>query len=172
MKKLIIAAAIVCAAALSHGASMKWKVVTGVSGLNIYICASVAEFENVAQIEANLLGTSGNTATSASKSHDSWFGNSGVVAGIDPALEQKGATFYAVVVDSSNKGYYTMSGTADIYTTATEPEQGLVDLSAKIAAGNYTPWAGGPGPEPIPEPTSGLLLLLGVAGLALRRRHA
>ena len=28
-----------------------------------------------------------------------------------------------------------------------------------------------PGPEPIPEPTSGLLMLLGVAGLALRRKQ-
>ena len=172
MKKLIIAAAIVCAAALSHGASMKWKVVTGESGLNIYICSSISEFENVAQIEACLLGTSGNTATSASKSHDSWFGNSGTVNGIPDALEQTGATFYAVVVDSSGNGYYAMSGTADIYTTATEPAQGLVDLSGKIAAGSFTPWAGGPGPEPVPEPTSAMLLLLGVAGLALRRRRA
>ena len=29
-----------------------------------------------------------------------------------------------------------------------------------------------PGPDPIPEPTSGLLLLLGVAGLALKRKRA
>ena len=40
-----------------------------------------------------------------------------------------------------------------------------IDLSAGTEANGYTP-------EAIPEPTTGLLVLLGVAGLALRRRRA
>ena len=39
-----------------------------------------------------------------------------------------------------------------------------IDLDAGIAANGYT--------EAVPEPTTGLLVLLGVAGLALRRRRA
>ena len=40
-----------------------------------------------------------------------------------------------------------------------------IDLSAGTEANGYTP-------EAIPEPTTGLLVLLGVVGLALRRRRA
>ena len=41
----------------------------------------------------------------------------------------------------------------------------------------FTPISSGPtpptpGPDPVPEPTSGLLMLLGLSGLALRRRNA
>ena len=54
-------------------------------------------------------------------------------------------------------------------------EQGLsndysLDLSAGVEASGYTPV--GPTPPVIPEPTTGLLVLIGVAGLALRRRRA
>ena len=45
----------------------------------------------------------------------------------------------------------------------------LVDLD-EDGTGAKTTWMATT--TPIPEPTSGLLLLLGVAGLALRRRHA
>jgi len=44
------------------------------------------------------------------------------------------------------------------------------DLSGSATASNWTA-LGGTGPI-IPEPTSGLLLLLGLSGLALRRKHA
>lgn len=45
-----------------------------------------------------------------------------------------------------------------------------IDLDAGLEANGYTP--AGPTPPVIPEPTTGLLVLLGVAGLALRRRRA
>ena len=174
MKKLMIAAAIVCAAAFANAASMDWKVITGsgTAGLNIYICSSIAEFESEAQIASYLYGTSGNTGVAASQSRGAWFGNSGVVGGISAADIGTGKTFYAVVVDASGKGYYTMNGTAEVYDNNPSPVKGELNMATLIASGNYTAWAGGPGPEPIPEPTSGLLLLLGVAGLALKRKQA
>ena len=45
-----------------------------------------------------------------------------------------------------------------------------IDTYATVADNGYTPV--GPIPPVIPEPTTGLLVLLGVAGLALRRRRA
>ena len=174
MKKLMIVAALVCAAAMSHAASMDWKVVTGsgTAGLNIYICKSIAEFENEAQIESYLYGTSGNSATAASKSHGAWYGNSSTAGGIDASEVGTGKTFYAVVVDKSGNGYYTMAGTAEVYNTNPTPVQGELDMSAMISGGSYTAWKTGPGPDPTPEPTTGLLMLVGLAGLALKRKVA
>lgn len=43
---------------------------------------------------------------------------------------------------------------------------------AAVTAGPWNDIGGGPGPEPTPEPTSGLLMLVGLAGLALKRKVA
>ena len=51
----------------------------------------------------------------------------------------------------------------------TTPSMSYTTIEAIKAGG--AGWVAMSSPGPIPEPTSGLLLLLGVAGLALRRKH-
>lgn len=60
------------------------------------------------------------------------------------------------VTDAVTSGNAVFGGGGDLYT-------GLVSTWSTISSGS--------GPEPIPEPTSGLLLLVGGALLALRRRR-
>ena len=81
--------------------------------------------------------------------------------------------FYAVLIsDMNSTPSYSIYALDEISgTTATSPSKNVQltwESGNYLTQGGYT-IAGG---SPIPEPTSGLLMLLGVAGLALRRRRA
>ena len=82
--------------------------------------------------------------------------------------------YYAVLTlnDAGDKAAYMYLG--DISgTTSTSPQEYLVynagwaDETKSLTTGCYNTTVGA-----VPEPTSGLLILLGMAGLALRRRRA
>lgn len=78
-----------------------------------------------------------------------------------------GAIIYTYHDDTLNKDFYI----ANIATGTVGAESGLTlaNLGTKFLGGTNPTSTGGW--QAIPEPTSGLLLLLGVAGLALRRRQ-
>ena len=87
---------------------------------------------------------------------------------------------YLVVFNSSDAASATYAYVSEQRTSISkvpkfidedmDPIQFTFSLSDSATASNWT--ATTPGPEPIPEPTSGLLMLLGVAGLALKRKRA
>ena len=82
--------------------------------------------------------------------------------------------YYAILTlnDAGDKAAYMYLGEIT-GTTATSPQQyllyneGWANDSLSITMNGYNVAVGA-----VPEPTSGLLLLLGMAGLALRRKHA
>lgn len=86
------------------------------------------------------------------------------------------ATFSYVLVDAAQTGYYVaatgLTGTYyDPTDTLTPPPAGMAKtVSTAITADSLTSFSGGGGGD-IPEPTSGLLLLVGGAMLALRRKQ-
>ena len=108
--------------------------------------------------------------------------NSGSVTltdGADKAYTEGGDNMYYVLI----KGTYTAADTKTYgLVSVASYEMGTVEgnvldvgLHTENGAGGQvaTKWFDtSSSPEPTPEPTSGLLLLLGVAGLALRRKHA
>ena len=180
MKKIMIALAAVALAAGVQAASMDWKVTTGsadYNGLTVYMCTVGSGFESVADIQAAVLGEAGNSASFAKKGStmSPWYGANDTAANISDSMEAVGATVYAVIVSADGLGYYSVAGSGEVYTTATTPATATIDTSTALA-GDYTPFKTEPPPGPtpggIPEPTSGLLLVLGGAMLALRRRRA
>ena len=175
----MIAAAVVALAAVSQAASISWKVTMPGKGptykdYKVYICETLADggFKSEAEISSYLLGDDGNTASVVNNRGDG--SAMSAVTGLDNAKSGQMQDFYAVIVAADGSGYWTTSGSAEIYTTGTthtDYNQNITD----VLAGAKTEWSTGPvppGPEPVPEPTSAMLLLLGVAGLALRRKQA
>ena len=166
MKKIIIIVAAVVMAFTSQAASFKW------TGANIYDHTGTTKFDGTAAIYAylttatvadavkvvdvNVIGGIIKQDASTTGYTYNWTGATG------------GATynFYMVIQD----GDYTFDssvstpavikqGTAAATSTTTV---GFANMATATGSGN---WAA------VLEPTSGLLMLLGMAGLALRRRR-
>ena len=177
MKKLLVAAAIVCAAAIAQAATVNW----GVSGVKADGGAAptsgwavMAFYTEVgagsAAIESAIkAGTAGTLAFETTTLVNS-FGTGKVNAHDANATgitdTSKSYDFYFVVFDNAD------AAKADNYAMVSDLNKSYSGMDAKFkGSGTFastTPWQ----TASVPEPTSGLLMLLGVAGLALRRRRA
>ena len=187
MKKLMIAAAIVCAAVVTQAASIDWsmtgknkvKAQDGTTGWNnqtIYLVLDSQKDAIIAALNA------GNDFTSLTLDNNK--------TGSTAMLSQKTATSDALVARSAGgdqynymllmvdttsdagKTWYRFSGAETDYAySAGEDDPILIQfVGADFQSVSWTQASGGP--SPIPEPTSAMLLLLGVAGLALKRKQA
>ena len=81
---------------------------------------------------------------------------------------------YYVLVSSDKSTFYvdptaTTIAAGNIYEKGSAPGD-TVNTSTTASTHSYGAWGGG-GTDPLPEPTSGLLLLVGGAVLALRRKQ-
>ncbi len=181
MNKLLIAAIIGLTAATSQAYAMKWGAIN--------IKTPVATDTKVA--ETGIVG-SGATMSGlnvalywVSTSGDVLIGNyssaDGKIAAVTLGDGTDSAIYTAMVADqgSSWKPVYHMTATyttADgtyVYDGTVTAAQALSGLSTKAISttANFST-AGTWAYTPAPEPTSGLMLLLGVAGLALKRKRA
>ena len=156
MKKLIIAAAIVCAAVVSQAASYTWGAsgVKDALGKNLY--SGSATLHVMTMAGASVVDLAGTMTDGAIN----------VVVGDDKISAGTMYKMYYTMYDSTLDSTFTSSTVPAMAQPTAAP--GLPFMSN----GSWYPIPEPPGPTPTPEPTSGLLLLLGVAGLALRRRRA
>ena len=182
MKKLMIAAAIVCAAAFANAATVSWSLGTitdaptaggwgeGLAGEGYTATLSLYSDSTLSTLV---------WAGSATEWEDGWtFGETSDAFTYSPAT-----TYYGKMVVSYGEQTLTSDGFqfttnpmdpapaitigADVDSIGGTIQQiGGADFTGDHGAFSASGWTAAP------EPTSGLLLLIGVAGLALRRRRA
>jgi len=186
MKKLMIAAAIACATAMSYGAAASWTM----AGKGIYDgtgetatankYSGSAYFFDSGKIGQEALFTylsAGNDVTKATGYVGTGLVETGVIntktAANTITYGNQGTAgtveWYFVLVESDQiyfsnikEAQYPGGATATAVAFGTQSESSLLPGSS-VEEGNWVA---------VPEPTSGLLLLLGVAGLALKRKRA
>ncbi len=191
MKKLIIAAAVACVAALTQAATVSWSITglkgsdgnTLASGAAYIFCTKGTSQTTVAAVTAAIDGLNAAdlktylTDNSLSALTSTISGGEASISGVDLAssgvpASTTGVRIFAVIVDDASFGddvKYVVTGTSGSVkppAAGTSNNAGftLDGATATASASNWTAAA--------PEPTSGLLLLLGVAGLALKRKRA
>lgn len=171
MKRMLIVLCAVVLAACAQAASVNWKV-TGTEaevGYTAYLIVGDAVTDtwgSVADIAAAAIGTA-----NIAKSGRSYVANGTTT---DASLTKDGSFYYVIVSGDGSKYAVSelYSGSAYVYDSAAEPPESAPSTPPTFAASSasYASFGGGSGD--VPEPTSGLLLLMGAAGLALRRRAA
>ena len=191
MKKLMIAAAIVCAAAMSQAAGYKWQ--SGMTGAVLYdgtadakaydtygamtlYMFDVATYSQSEMFTKLSTGTDIATLTAATSTSLSTASKITTKEFDYGTHGQNYSLYFAAVFDDDPNTFYISSVMAD----KTSKETGATTLSyGDLTANSKTTFnvadgfkGAGVYAAAVPEPTSGLLLLLGVAGMALRRRRA
>ena len=176
MKKLMIAAAIVCAAAFAQAANYSWGFNNDqIFGPEGYVDGEGYLLDGIATLFIG--GTQvGDPATidgnyTYGVFDDSAVDNSGKVQTLsrgDISESFVGQAYKLVLQTPDGKYQVEVTGTSDYKGVAGAPGEPVFNYeqfvsNTQINAGDWTA---------VPEPTSGLLLLLGVAGLALKRKRA
>ena len=180
MKKLIIAAAIVCAAAVSQAAAVGWNCagatdfkggdysifVLGMNGVKSDSSQATAQIKAIVEaggLEAASAYAFGGDVVNSSGAATKASGSSGKTITYSGSGTDTYSAFIFVQDADGEKASFTDVKSITMDNNSTGKTFQFQSQSTAFTANKF---------DVAPEPTSGLLLLIGVAGLALRRRRA
>ena len=184
MKKLMILAAAVVATVAANAAAVSWNsgTVKLPDGSQAGKGAVSAYLFNVSKATYDIYAAMTDATALSDAVYDAYKGSLSSANGTksstakgaanltDGNTEYGAGTYYAVVLYTTTQDAkdYWMGNYATAVVESTM-DVSVADLSLKMGGtGNATAWS----TAAVPEPTSGLLLLLGMAGLALKRKRA
>ena len=182
MKKLMIMAASVMLAAMTHAAAVGWTL----SGASAY-AGDAYQFFVIGQNGADSVSVI-TALLDAGTSADSYAFGSGTIAsngagtmtaaasGLTLGAGSYEAFFVVFDSDSPTAGssnYAVVSGVSTLSKTVSDTSATVMFTTGNQSTylNNASNWSSY-GSSAVPEPTSGLLMLLGMAGLALKRKRA
>lgn len=176
MKKLLITVVVLGVSICASAASFNWSVANDwfspdgnndLEGTAYFFDAGTHSMATIADGLANsgLAALSGNLGSKALE-----YGGLSDFAGTGfnyDGTAPTSITGFLIVVSEDEKNYWTVGETT---VTVTDAIKGGKQAVFNFGTIDNASWTGAVGNAP--EPTSGLLVLLGMAGLALRRRRA
>ena len=178
MKRLLYAASAVLLSLITNAASVSWSVTniqatpTGKSPAQEWVCyvlaGSTYDAFTALNVDKKVEYIKANSLASGSLTYQSRFGT--YSAGIKEGSYDKGeeASAYMIFFDAEN----VQSAGYMAYTTVATTTIGITGADTSLTIGTFSDVTGTTGGwQSIPEPTSGLLMLLGMGGLALRRKQ-
>ena len=176
MKKLVVALFVATVAVATQAASVKWTIASITdSPSNTAKAGMVAYFMDASTYSAFSALTSDKVAEYVTANYTY---TGATTANARTGAISLGPTSGNYSAGDEISGYVVLFDTSDASTAGYYVGTGVVTKTVGASGGNVTldfgtvASAGGWQTTAVPEPTSGLLMLLGMAGLALRRRRA
>ena len=160
MKKIVLALAVVAGALVASASQVGWKFTTSsdFGGYTVYAFSSALSEVTVDNIKAAPSSGEiqvGRKETAATGAISDLTGTSGADQDV-----------YFYILSADEKSYYTSHTTGTLQGDTDTITRSAAFANTTLATGDFTAIGN------VPEPTSALLMLLGVAGLALKRKRA